>query len=131
LADELSQTVIAEGLRKLFPKIPIISEETEAVSFSERKGWEYFWLIDPLDGTKEFIEKNTAFTVNITLRYKTCPVFGMISAPVLGDLYFACKAKSAFKRDRKGKVIPLKVKETPRKKIVIARSRSHAQKEEE
>jgi len=70
LADRESNRIILEGLNKFYPEIPYISEETKLTLYDERKDWEYFWLIDPLDGTKEFIKRNGEFTVNIALIHK-------------------------------------------------------------
>ena len=67
IADKKSHSIIDEGLKNIFPEIPILSEEGKAISYSERKNWKNFWLIDPLDGTKEFIKRNGEFTVNIAL----------------------------------------------------------------
>jgi 3'(2'), 5'-bisphosphate nucleotidase len=87
LADKASNRVIVSSLSKSFPEIPILSEEEKHVEYAERSNWNKFWLVDPLDGTKEFIKKNGEFTVNIALIDKGYPVLGIIYAPVLDTLY--------------------------------------------
>ncbi|MBA7589910.1 3'(2'),5'-bisphosphate nucleotidase CysQ [subsurface metagenome] len=99
-ADLKSNEIITNRLKNLYPNIPILSEENESVSYNIRKNWEYFWLIDPLDGTKEFIKKNGEFTVNIALIHKDTPVLGVIYAPALNLLYYAQKDKGAFKQEK-------------------------------
>jgi 3'(2'), 5'-bisphosphate nucleotidase len=98
LADKKAHHVISEILAPT--NLPILSEEGRNIPYSERKDWEYFWLVDPLDGTKEFLRKNDEFTVNIALIHKDEPVIGVVSVPVLGDTYYASKDVGAFvKRD--------------------------------
>ncbi|MGD1979918.1 MAG: 3'(2'),5'-bisphosphate nucleotidase CysQ, partial [Akkermansiaceae bacterium] len=81
-ADRRSNAVIERGLQNSFPEIPIISEEMKATEFAERKDWDQFWLVDPLDGTKEFVKRNGEFTVNIALIRKGQPVLGVVFQPV-------------------------------------------------
>jgi 3'(2'), 5'-bisphosphate nucleotidase len=102
-ADIKSNEIITESLKDLYPEIPILSEENKEVPYNIRRNWEYFWLIDPLDGTKEFVKKNGEFTVNIALIYKNMPVLGVIYAPVLDLLYYAQKDQGAFKQDKNKK----------------------------
>lgn len=97
LADQLSHEYIKSELCKLSAVIPVLSEEGDTIPFEERKNWSTFWMIDPLDGTKEFIKKNDEFTVNIALIKESRPVMGVIYAPALDILYFAEKNKGAFK----------------------------------
>lgn len=82
-ADKASNEIIERGLKKSFPDIPILSEEGKEIPFEERKNWKRFWLVDPLDGTKEFIKRNDEFTVNIALIENSTPVFGVIYAPAI------------------------------------------------
>ncbi len=77
--------------------LPVLSEEGKEMAYNERKDWEYFWLVDPLDGTKEFIKRNGEFTVNIALIHKGIPVLGVIYVPVLKELYFASEKGGAYK----------------------------------
>lgn len=91
LADKASNNIINNFLKKT--EFPIISEENEQLDYSIRKGWGTVWIVDPLDGTKEFIKKNGEFTVNIALCSAGSPVFGVIYAPVARELYYAVTAK--------------------------------------
>lgn len=97
-ADKRSHEIIVERLNK----IPILSEEGKDVPFELRKNWEFFWLVDPLDGTKEFIKRNGEFTVNIALIRRDSPVMGVIFVPVRGLLYFAAKGLGSFRLDLAG-----------------------------
>lgn len=94
-ADTLSNTVITNSLLKT--SIPILSEEGKSIDYTERAKWDLFWLVDPLDGTKEFIKRNGEFTVNIALIKNQTPVGGVIYAPVLNDLYFSIEGFGAYK----------------------------------
>jgi len=96
-ADKISQEIIVERLKKITPSIPIISEEAKKVSYQERKRWRYFWLVDPLDGTEEFITRNGEFAVNIALIEKDKPILGVIFAPAKGLMYFAKKDEGAYR----------------------------------
>jgi 3'(2'), 5'-bisphosphate nucleotidase len=94
LADKKAHNTISKILKST--KLPILSEEGKSIPYEERKNWEYFWLVDPLDGTKEFIKRNGEFTVNIALIYQSAPVMGVVSVPVTGITYFASAGKGAF-----------------------------------
>jgi 3'(2'), 5'-bisphosphate nucleotidase len=96
-ADLMANNKICELLPKYFPTIPIMSEEENLESYDKRKNWEYLWVVDPLDGTKEFIKRNGEFTVNIALVYKNQPIMGVIHAPVKNLTYLALKNFGAFK----------------------------------
>jgi 3'(2'), 5'-bisphosphate nucleotidase len=96
-ADRLSNSVINEGLKKLFPDIPVISEENREVPYDMRRKYEYYWLLDPLDGTKEFLKQNGEFTVNLALIQQGKPVAGFISVPVKGLFYRAVRGEGAYK----------------------------------
>lgn len=96
-ADRLSNEVILSGLRGLYPDIPFISEETKAIAYPVRREWRRFWLIDPLDGTKEFIKKNGEFTVNIALVEEGVPVLGVVYQPAADILYAASEEEGAFR----------------------------------
>ena len=121
-ADTAANKVICEALIELYPSIPILSEENKVIPYAERKEWGYFWLIDPIDGTKEFIKKNGEFTVNIALIHKDTPVLGVVYAPALGDMYKAKKGGGAFKNGRK---LPLEVNRSPEKSLRVVASKSH------
>lgn len=96
LADKLSHEIIATSLKK-WSAAPVLSEEMKEVSYSERKNWDKFWLVDPLDGTKEFVKRNGEFTVNIAYIDNTVPVIGLIYIPVQRTLYYAVKTKGAYR----------------------------------
>ncbi len=119
-ADLASNEVIIKALEKF--SIPIMSEEGKEIPYEERKEWEYYWCIDPIDGTKEFIKKNGEFTVNIALIHNNTPILGVVYAPALGDMYMAKKGEGAFKN---GEALPLEVNRTPEKSLRIVASKSH------
>jgi 3'(2'), 5'-bisphosphate nucleotidase len=96
-ADRRANAVIVEALKAQYPDIPIISEETAAEDYSVRKDWAYFWLVDPLDGTREFIKRNGEFTVNIALIHRNTPVIGIVYQPVGENLYWAKAGQHAWK----------------------------------
>lgn len=127
IADQLSHSHIQTELSNHFPTIPILSEEGASIPFKERKNWSSFWLVDPLDGTKEFIKKNGEFTVNIALIQGNRPVLGIIYAPVTDTLYYAEKNKGAYKLMtasslEKRKQVKINTSSSGVKKIVISRS---------
>ncbi len=95
-ADLVSHQTIVEGLRALSPDCPILSEESAAEDIKVRQRWHRFWLVDPLDGTKEFIKRNGEFTVNIALIEDGVPVLGVVHAPALGQTYFARSGGGAY-----------------------------------
>lgn len=97
-ADKASSKTILNCLHST--TFPVISEEEPVSPFSEREGWEYFWMVDPLDGTREFVKRNGEFTVNIALIHHNRPVIGVIFAPVTGDLYFAAENTGSFKTNK-------------------------------
>ena len=94
-ADIASHNVIMSYLTKT--EIPVLSEEGKSISYEERKGWKQLWIVDPIDGTKEFIKRNGEFTVNIALIEDQRPLIGVIFIPVTGELYFSSKDIGAFK----------------------------------
>ena len=99
-ADRRAHEVIAATLAE--SNYPVLSEEGLDIPFSERKDWPYFWMVDPLDGTKEFVRRNDEFTVNIALIHNGRPILGVVAVPVTGDVYFAASGKGATVR-RQGK----------------------------
>ena len=120
LADKASHNAIVTELEKT--DLPILSEEGKEIPFSERENWEYFWMIDPLDGTKEFIKKNGEFTVNIALINRSKVVLGVVFTPVLNDLFHAVKGEGAFKNGKKIRVTTFSNTE---KGLKVVASRSH------
>ena len=95
-ADLAAHNLILERLLKAYPNIPVISEESASLPYEQRKNYEYCWMVDPLDGTKEFINRNGDFTVNIALIEKKKPVAGVIYVPVTDTSYYAVAGKGAF-----------------------------------
>ncbi|MBN1941940.1 MAG: 3'(2'),5'-bisphosphate nucleotidase CysQ [Phycisphaerae bacterium] len=129
-ADRASHEIIVSALREKTPDIPVISEEdAESLPVEERLKWKKFWIVDPLDGTKEFIQNRTDYTVNIALVSDCQPVMGVVYAPVRDWLYFgradADGAVEAFKQIGEGARQPLPLPENAHEGIVAARSRSH------
>jgi 3'(2'), 5'-bisphosphate nucleotidase len=124
-ADKAAHNIIEQGLKLLDQKngtvIPLMSEEGKNIPYEERKDWDYFWMVDPVDGTKEFIKKNGEFTVNIALIHNGSPVLGVVYAPALGQMYWAKQGEGAFKD---GQRLPLK-KAEQRASYKIVASRSH------
>ena len=95
IADLAANRIIVEGLRKLDNTIPVISEESELPPFRERSQWTRYWLVDPLDGTKEFVNRNGEFTVNIALIDATAPLLGVVFAPERNVVYTGCRGHGA------------------------------------
>jgi 3'(2'), 5'-bisphosphate nucleotidase len=102
LADEVAHAILVEGLARLDPATPVVSEEAESAAFEHRRGWRRFWLVDPLDGTKEFIKRRAEFTVNVALIENGEPVFGVVLAPALDLLYWAVKGAGAWREAQGG-----------------------------
>jgi len=138
IADQLAHNEILKALE--CTGLPILSEEGIHLSYSERKSWDLFWLVDPLDGTKEFIKRNDEFTVNIALIQCNTPISGVIYAPVTEELYAGIPGIGTFKifnpdADCTMEIIQLSGTKLPAKKIadefVVAISRSHINLETE
>lgn len=130
LADKASHEVIMKGLQEHSPEIPVISEEGKDISYEERKDWHTFWLVDPLDGTKEFIKRNGEFTVNIALIKNGVPVYGVVYVPVTDTMYAGSLEEGATKQV--GEAAPETIKVNNRHNDLVAvRSKSHAAPEEE
>ncbi len=129
IADRLSHEVIVEGIEKLNIGYPILSEEGDPGDFEARKGWETFWCVDPLDGTKEFVKRNGEFTVNIALIDGKYPTMGVIYVPVTDTLYFA-NEDGAFKQVGSNTAEKLVVKGREKDLIGVG-SRSHSSEVEE
>jgi len=124
-ADLAAHKVIVAGLKSLTPDTPILSEESADISWEERQKWNEYWLVDPIDGTKEFIKKNGEFTVNIALIRNGKPVLAVVDAPALGFSYLAEENIGSFKDDGKSRT-ELKVElKAPEGTIRVVGSRSH------
>ena len=125
-ADTAAHNFIEKHLKLITPEIPILSEESSIVSWDKRKQWEHYWLIDPLDGTKEFIKKNGEFTVNIALIYRHNPILGVVHAPVLNETWIGEQNKPA-KKIENGNTRTIKVKQyKPGEIYKVVGSRSHS-----
>ncbi|GBD98073.1 3'(2'),5'-bisphosphate nucleotidase CysQ [bacterium BMS3Abin07] len=117
LADKRSHEIITNHITtQPFNQFPVLSEEGRDIPYEERKTWEYFWLVDPLDGTKEFIKRNGEFTVNIALIYRGRPVLGVIYVPVKDTMYFAAEGVGAYKLEESKKVSELESEEFGKEK---------------
>lgn len=126
LADRAAHRVIVEGLAALDPLTPVISEEGRIPDFPVRKEWPRFWLVDPLDGTKEFIKRNGEFTVNISLIEDGEPVLGVVFAPAIDTTYWASRGLGAWRQH--GDDAPERIYSTacdPAGPVTIVESRSH------
>lgn len=125
-ADKASHQVIAAGLRRLTPDIPVLSEEGKAIPYEERRKWQRFWLVDPLDGTKEFIKRNGEFTVNIALIEGQAPTLGVVYVPVQDKMLYGRVDEGAFVQDAKSPPQPIRVRRAdPQKGLTVVMSRSH------
>ncbi len=126
LADLEANKFICDSLKKINKNIPIVSEESLIPPFEVRKKWNYFWLVDPLDGTKEFVKKNDQFTVNIALVEKRVPILGVIYVPPTQTTYFGERERGSFK-NQKGRLEQLFSKPPlPGSEIRALISSSHA-----
>jgi 3'(2'), 5'-bisphosphate nucleotidase len=134
LADKRAHVIIDSHLRET--GLPLLSEEGSSIAYEDRKNWDYFWLIDPLDGTKEFIKKNGEFTVNIALMQRNIPVAGVVYAPCMDILYYGSEQTRVYKTE-KGKQVHLSfvlkkrtIEELRQKEqITIVASKSHLNEE--
>jgi 3'(2'), 5'-bisphosphate nucleotidase len=123
-ADFLVDRLIAESLTRLTPDIPILSEESPLISYDKRKSLEYLWCIDPIDGTKEFINRNGEFATHLALLHRGDVAFGMVILPIQNEVYFAEKGKGSFVKNKNG----IQALSQPRKRnnpIIAVTSRSH------
>lgn len=125
VADLASHEIICSQLAEIIPDYPILSEESADILFTTRKKWNCYWLIDPLDGTREFIKRNGEFTVNIALIEKRRPILGVVHVPVTGITYFAIAGQGAYKQCHGEQAKQIKVKASTTNSITVAGSRSH------
>ncbi len=124
-ADMAAHRHILAGLQQLTPDIPVLSEESASVPYAERRQWRRYWLVDPLDGTREFVKRNGEFTVNIALIEDGRPVLGVVQVPVLDIQYYACAGGGAWRQDDAGTPQRLQVRPLDGGPIRVAGSRSH------
>lgn len=123
-ADLASHEVIERGLRRISRDIPVLSEEGADIPWEERKHWRRFWLVDPIDGTKEFTQRTGEFTVNIAMIEDGQPIMGVVIAPALREAFWGVVGEGAFRRDRTGKTHRIQVVEPKGVKRVVA-SKNH------
>jgi 3'(2'), 5'-bisphosphate nucleotidase len=128
-ADTESHNIIVEDLRAFTPMVPVLSEESSAVSYEARRQWQTFWLIDPLDGTKEFIQRNGEFTVNIALIKEDRPILGIVHAPAMDVTYFAAQGIGAFKEVARTRTTQIAAGKYQSERLKVVVSRSHPSKE--
>ncbi len=124
-ADMAAHRLIVAGLQSLTPSIPVLSEESADIPWDTRRAWQRYWLVDPLDGTREFVKRNGEFTVNIALIEDHRSVLGVVQVPVSGDLYYARQGQGAFRQEHaQSEPQPLRVRRAG-SPLVVAGSRSH------
>jgi 3'(2'), 5'-bisphosphate nucleotidase len=124
-ADLASHNSIIAGLKALTPGLPVLSEESSQLSYAQRSLWQRYWLVDPLDGTREFIKRNGEFTVNIALIEGGVPELGVVHVPVSGVTYFACRGRGAFKEEPGRRARQVRVRRLREGPVMVVGSRSH------
>lgn len=124
-ADIAAHELIINGLQAIAPDIPIISEESAQIPYAVRQRWHTYWLVDPLDGTREFIKRNGEFTVNIALVQAHRPILGVVYAPAIERLYFAEAGRGAFRKIANHNIEPIQVRTMDPRHLTVASSRSH------
>lgn len=124
-ADLRAHKTIVKALATLTPGVPVLSEEASDIPFEERRQWQRYWLVDPLDGTKEFVSRNGEFTVNIALIEDHAPVLGVVHVPVKNTTYFG-GAGAAFKQAGSERPVAIHVQTPPATPLRVVGSRSHA-----
>ena len=124
-ADLASHRAIVAGLAELTPGVPILSEESSTLPYAQRSLWQRYWLVDPLDGTKEFIKRNGEFTVNIALIEGGVPVLGVVHVPVSGVSYLACRGCGASRQEPGREPHPIRVRKVSQGPVTVVGSRSH------
>jgi len=125
LADRAAHEVISAGLAALDPACPVLSEEATEISWAERRRWRRLWLVDPLDGTREFVSRNGEFTVNIALIETGEPVLGVVHVPLLGLTYHAVRGQGAFCRRKDEPARPIHARPCAGGPPIVVTSRSH------
>lgn len=124
IADRRAHDVIVKFLEST--GLPILSEEGRSIPYHERKNWEYFWLVDPLDGTKEFLKRNGEFTVNIALIHKNTPILGVVAVPVTGDIYYAADGEAYLRKGTSTTKLPRRGRtDLQQEGLRVVASRSH------
>jgi 3'(2'), 5'-bisphosphate nucleotidase len=123
-ADMASHHLIVAGLEKLLPGVPVLSEESAHIPWETRRAWRRYWLVDPLDGTREFVKKNGEFTVNIALIENGEPVLGVVYAPALDEMHYGARGLGAFVVAGSDP-LPITVRKPAVTPLRVAGSRSH------
>ncbi len=131
LADKKAHNIIVSILQP--SNLPVLSEEGKSIPYEERKNWKQFWMVDPLDGTKEFVKRNGEFTVNIALIENQKPVLGVVAIPVTGDVFYSVQGQGAFvKRNASVTALPKRSSlDLTKSGIRVVASRSHMSEETE
>ena len=124
-ADMQSHHTIKSKLEELTPDIPVLSEESADIPYAERKNWQTYWLVDPLDGTREFIKRNGEFTVNIALIHNHQSLLGVVHVPVQQTTYYACRGHGVFKQVQDESPGEIHTRRTDLDNLAVAGSRSH------
>jgi 3'(2'), 5'-bisphosphate nucleotidase len=125
-ADLASHRLICDALAEIDPRTPVLSEESAEIPYEQRKHWQEYWLVDPLDGTKEFVNRNGEFTVNIALVIGQQPVLGVVHVPVTDMSYFGGVGLGAFKADAGGQAERISTRRPAADPVIVVGSRSHA-----
>lgn len=125
-ADIAAHQVLAAGLPGLDPDIPVLSEEDCAIPLAERQQWSRWWLVDPLDGTKEFIRGSDEYTVNVALIERGQVVFGVVGVPVTGAIYYGGAGLGAWCRDKSGELRAQQMRSAPSEELVVLASKRHS-----
>jgi len=124
-ADRAAHDVLDAGLVALADGLPVLSEESAEIDWQVRQTWPRYWLVDPLDGTREFVKRNGEFTVNVALVEQGAPVFGVVQAPVTGELWWGGGSIGAYRRETDGTDTPLASARPAPARLRVAASRSH------
>ena len=127
-ADLFAHEMIRDGLAQIEPRLPLLSEESVGIAFSERSTWESYWLVDPLDGTREFVNKRDDFTINIALIHQHRSVLGVVYVPVVQACYMAVMGGGACKREADGAEQAIQVRHDAQGEPVVVVSFSHTGK---
>lgn len=127
-ADLAAHQLITQQLTELHPQFPMLSEESTKISFDIRRQWETYWLIDPLDGTREFVKGVPEFTVNIALIHQHRPVLGVVNLPMQNTSYMAISGQSAYRENPDGSHDTIRTRSVPQHRPTVCGSRSHAGK---
>ena len=124
-ADMAAHRIIMQGLSALEPELPLLSEEASTPEWQRRRDWAAYWLVDPLDGTREFVKRNGEFTVNIALIEGHEPVLGVVHAPVWGETWSAARGSGAWHRKDSAEPRRIQARSLPETEPVVLASRSH------